>query len=268
MGETRKRQRSEQEDPEASSSSNEFEVSMPNGSACKVRGLRVLDLKVQSQILFQKGFLKLVAKDKVLDVNGRCDEQLKPGDCVTAIAQKPKVVGTQDAFALFCVGGDTVVTWGNYKHGGSSSPVDERLRNVVDIQRTDCTFSAILDTGTVVTWGCLFWGGHELVDLRKLSGVPHITAACQAFAAITADRKVITWGDRYAGGDSSSVQHQLHGVLGIAATRSAFAAWLESGCVVAWGDSTSGGEKWYNPQEQASSEGAPPVGLSGRNPAR
>ena len=193
MAKTRKRQRSEQEDPEASSSSNEFEVSMLNGSPCKVRGLRVLDLKVQSQIQFQKGFLKLVANGRVLDLNGRCDEQLNPGDLVTAIAQQPKLVGTQDAFALFCVGGDTVVTWGNQKHGGKSSHVAGRLRNVVDIQSTDYAFAAILNTGTVVTWGDPDYGGCSIFAQHQLKNVKKISAGRFNFTAVRSRGRVV-WG--------------------------------------------------------------------------
>ena len=39
-----------------------------------------------------------------MDLNGRCDEQLIPGDSITAVVQKPKVVACMSAFAFFCVG--------------------------------------------------------------------------------------------------------------------------------------------------------------------
>ena len=108
-GRNRKRQRSPEE-PEGSASSNEFKVVMLNGASRKLTGDWVLELKRKSQFFFQKGFLKLVANGKVLDLNGRCDEKLIPGDSITAVVQKPKVVACMSAFALFCVGGDRVVT--------------------------------------------------------------------------------------------------------------------------------------------------------------
>lgn len=36
------------------------------------------------------------------------------GDCVSAIAQQAQLASTWSAFALWCSGGDRVVTWGTW----------------------------------------------------------------------------------------------------------------------------------------------------------
>ena len=109
-GRNRKRQRSPEE-PEGSASSNEFKVVMLNGASRKLTGDWVLEFKRKSQFFFQKGFLKLVANGKVLDLNGRCDEQFIPGDSITAVVQKPKVVAcmsTELSPGAICVAMDQV----------------------------------------------------------------------------------------------------------------------------------------------------------------
>ena len=44
-----------------------------------------------------------------------------------------------------------VVTWGDPEHGGDSSQVQDKLRNVQQIQATNGAFAAILESGAVAT---------------------------------------------------------------------------------------------------------------------
>ena len=46
---------------------------------------------------------------------------LEDGDHLTAIAVEARLAATDRAFALFCCGGDQVVTWGHPDYGGDSS---------------------------------------------------------------------------------------------------------------------------------------------------
>ena len=80
------------------------------------------------------------------------DSGLQNGDRITAVAQKPKVVATGGTMALWCDGGDRIVTWG--KDVGTLA-VQDQIRNVLQIHATRSirpAFAAILANGRVVTW--------------------------------------------------------------------------------------------------------------------
>ena len=53
---------------------------------------------------------------------------LEDGDHLTAIAVEARLAATDRAFALFCCGGDQVVTWGHPDYGGDSSEVQDQLK--------------------------------------------------------------------------------------------------------------------------------------------
>ena len=52
---------------------------------------------------------------------------LQDGDQLTAVVGEIKLASTATAFALWCCGGDGVVTWGNPGGAGDSSAVQEQL---------------------------------------------------------------------------------------------------------------------------------------------
>ena len=89
---------------------------------------KVGDLRVLAQKSFQRGFLKLVAADHhALDPALSLQAAgLEDGDHLTAIVQEAKLAATRQAFALFCPGGDGVVTWGDPDYGGDSSEFQDR----------------------------------------------------------------------------------------------------------------------------------------------
>ena len=214
---------------------------------------------------------------------GPCLEQLQEGaklhdgDSIFAVAQQPKVATTWRAFALWCVGGDRIVSWGDPAGGGDSTAVCG-LKNVQEIVAggwfgchflfshilgmsssqltfiffrgvqttnqvgTSSAFAAIVADGRVVTWGNPRSGGDSTAVRDQLRNVQQIRAGEDAFAALLADGTVVTWGRAESGGDSSAVRHQLRNVQQIHATNLAFAAILADGTVVTWGDQHSGGD--------------------------
>ena len=87
------------------------------------------------------------------------------------------------AFAAILESG-AVVTWGDPDNGGDSSQVQEKLRNVRQIQATACAFAAILESGAVVTWGDPASGGDSSQVQEQLSHVQDIQATAVAFAAM------------------------------------------------------------------------------------
>ena len=134
---------------------------------------------------------------------------LQDGDHVTAVVQRAKLAATNRAFAMWCCGGDTVITWGHENHGGDSSEVQDQFRSVQEIKATRAAFAAILEDGSVVTWGDPDAGGDSATVQDQLRKVQQVQATSLAFAAILPDGSVVTWGAPDAGGDSATVQDQL-----------------------------------------------------------
>ena len=84
--------------------------------------------------------------------------QINVGKSLTALVLQPQLAAAHCAFALWCHGDSTIVTWGHADFGGDSSAVQDRLRGVQQIQATDGASAAILEDGSVVTWGHEFSG--------------------------------------------------------------------------------------------------------------
>ena len=217
-----------------------FGVSFPSGQCETVAVLQfgsVAELKKTAQQALGRRFLRLAAPDgRLFDPQDSLQRSgLQDGDSLTAVAQQPKVAATWSAFALWCVGADRVVTWGNPPCGGDSSSIQHYLRNVQQVCGKGNAFAAILADGNVVTWGVPLSGGDSSRVQHQLRNVQRICCTYSAFAAILADGRVVTWGDPGYGGDSSKVQHQLRNVQRICSSGNAFAAILADGTVVTWG---------------------------------
>ena len=215
-------------------------VALPSGRSEKFslsQSSKVGDLRVLAQKSFQLGFLRLVDADHhVVDFAVSLQAAgIEDGDHLTAIAIEAKVAATERAFALFCPGGDRLVTWGAPNLGGDSSQVQDQLKGVQQVQATHEAFAAILADGSVVTWGSPHFGADSSRVQDRLKDVPQIQASGQAFAAILADESVATWGCTHFGGNSSRVQDQLKDVQRLQASGQAFAAILVDGSVVTWG---------------------------------
>ena len=113
----------------------ELQVSLPSGrrEAISVSQFgTVADLKIAAQLSLEQPFLRLVTADgRLLDPTETLRfSEFQDGGSLTAIAQQPKIAATWYAFALWCVGGDRIITWGNPDLGGDSSGVRDQLRNV------------------------------------------------------------------------------------------------------------------------------------------
>ena len=100
---------------------------------------KVGDLKRLAQKSFGQGLLRLVtAMGTVLldPQQSLLAAGLQDGDHVTAVVQRAKLAATNRAFAMWCCGGDTVITWGHENHGGDSSEVQDQFRSVQEIKAT------------------------------------------------------------------------------------------------------------------------------------
>ena len=223
-------------------------VSFPSGSGETLllpEHSKVGDLKLLAQKTFGKGFLKLITAEGDALINPEDSLQaagIQEEECLTAVAQQANVSATVAAFAVFCCGGNQMVTWGSPDQGGDCSAVQDQLRNVQQIQATDMAFAAILADGSVIAWGNPNYGGDCSRVQCQLNNVQQIQAARSAFAAILADGSVVAWGHPRCSGDCSAVQDQLRNVQQIQATDMAFAAILADGSVIAWGHSDHGGD--------------------------
>ena len=154
----------------------QFTVALPSGQSetfSLPQSSTVGDLRILAQKSYQRGFLRLVAADhSVVDPTKSLQAAgLEDGDHLTAIAIEAKVAATGAAFALFCCGGDRVVTWGKSDYGGDSSEVQDRLKGVQQVQSNIRAFAAILADGSVVTWGDPDYGGDSSEVQDQLKGV-------------------------------------------------------------------------------------------------
>ena len=150
-------------------------VALPSGKRKHLavpESSKVRDLQVLAQESFGLRFLRLVNvqgqafKDptKTLQTVG-----IEEGSDLTAVAQEErKLSATAEAFALWYRGAHRIITWGNPVFGGNSSTVQEKLRNVQQVQAAASAFAAILADGSVVTWGHPEFGGDSSAVQEKL----------------------------------------------------------------------------------------------------
>ena len=108
-------------------------VSFPSGSGETLlppEHSKVGDLKMLAQRSLGRGFLKLVTIDGHVLTNPEVSLQaaeLQDGQHLTAVAQEAKIATTGSAFAVWCCGGNKVLSWGNPDYGGDCSAVQDQL---------------------------------------------------------------------------------------------------------------------------------------------
>eukprot|EP00435_Cladocopium_sp_Y103_P062303 s191_g23.t3 len=219
-----------------------LEVSLPSGRSEAITlpaSASLGELKAATQRAFGQRYLRLAGPQgrlldptKSLELNG-----LKDGDNIAAIALQPKLVANSSAFAMWCVGGDRIITWGY-----TDQPVRNQPMNVQQIESSTHAFAAIMGDGSVVTWGNQEHGGRSEDVQSQLRNVQQLKATNGAFAAILADKSVVTWGNTKFAADCRRVRDQLKDVQQIQASGAAFAAILGDGCVVTWGREDCGGD--------------------------
>ena len=149
-------------------------ISLPSGRSEKLsleESSKVGDLRTLAQKAFRQGFLRLVTSDGRLLFDPQESLQavgIQEEDNLAAFALQAKVAGTKrlsdnlgGAFALWCQGGNRILTCGHPQSGGDSSAVQHQLRNVQWVQATACAFVAILSDGPVISWGDPQRGGDS-----------------------------------------------------------------------------------------------------------
>ena len=136
------------------------------------------DLKTMVRESLGKPFLRLITADgrqlnpsEFLEAAG-----LQDGAQLTAVVGEAKLAATRYAFALWCCGGDRVLTWGHRGRGGDSSAVQDQLKSVRQVQATREAFAAILEDGSAVAWGYPAWGGDSSAVQDQLKSVQHVQA--------------------------------------------------------------------------------------------
>ncbi|OLP96705.1 hypothetical protein AK812_SmicGene20996 [Symbiodinium microadriaticum] len=222
-----------------------------------------LKRRAQSALVVPSGGRLLNSSGEVLDSALTITEaKLVSGDVLTLhvnqVQLKPTMRDGDHAFATL-LGDGSVETFGDDYHGGDSSAVQEQLRDVQQIQASECAFAAIRSDGSVVSWGPADYGGESSAVQEQLRDVQQIQASSRAFAAIRSDGTVVTWGKATL---SSAVRDQLRDVQQIQASRRAFAAIRSDGSVVTWGPAGDGGdssavqEQLRDAQQIQSSKGA------------
>lgn len=215
----------------------------------------VVDLKRAAQEVLGYQFLKLITADgNVLRASSSLESVgLRDGDAVTVILQQPNIAASLGAFALWCNGGDRVITWGQDIYGGDVSEVQDHLQEVTEVVgRGYLGFAATLADGRNITWPLT---KRERPRIREMppkvpeelkeklrEGKDSVKYTGWAGAAILRDGTVAAWGGDHDGGNNRAVQDQLKEVDALYCTSSAFAAVLSNGRVVTWGNNLFGGD--------------------------
>ena len=150
---------------------------------------KVGDLAILAGKSLQHGFLRLVTAGG--HVLGDSTESLQKagiqdGDYLTAVQLQAKLTANKVAFALWCWGGDRIITWGDPECGGDSSTVSSNLRSVQHVQGSAYAFAAVLADGSVATWGNSDYGGDSSAVQDQLQNVQRVEATDTAFAAMLA----------------------------------------------------------------------------------
>ena len=99
----------------------------------------VQEARTEAEGAFGKKFLRLItAKNLILaDPEKTLEEaEIEDGECLTALVLQPQLAATNSAFALWCDGDSTIITWGTPGSGGDSSTVQDQLKGVQQIQAT------------------------------------------------------------------------------------------------------------------------------------
>ena len=89
--------------------------------------------------------------------------RLRHGDSLNLNVSRVQVqanLAIEGSFAAI-LGDASVLTWGDARHGGDSSAVQDQLKNVQQIQANCHAFAAVLADGSAVTWGDAGWGGDS-----------------------------------------------------------------------------------------------------------
>eukprot|EP00435_Cladocopium_sp_Y103_P072163 s196_g39.t1 len=129
---------------------------MPSGRSENLslpQSSKVGDLRILAQKAFGHGVLRLLTADgQSLDSSVSLETAgLQDGDQLTVLVLQRYLAATREAFALWCCGGDRIVTWGHPDCGSDNSAVQHQLRSVEQVQATGDAFAAILADGSVVT---------------------------------------------------------------------------------------------------------------------
>ena len=150
---------------------------------------KVGDLKALIQKSFEQQFLRLVTAEghALTDLTESLESLgIQDGDTLTALALQVKIAATGSAFALWCCGVSTLLTWGDRDSGGDSSIVQDRINGVIQVKGTFGAFAAVLANGSVVTWGATDFGGDSS-KVQELRNVQQVHTSDRAFAAILMD---------------------------------------------------------------------------------
>lgn len=165
------------------------------------------DLKLAAQESFGQPFLRLVTVGngcRPLDPDESLEtvaSHLASDDLlsISAVRQEVKIAATWRAFAVWCVGGDRIVTWGHPDQQDGSHG-SHRFKDVREVHATQRAFAAILGDGSVATWGNPHWGGDSTAVQAQLKNVQQLQGTGGgAFAAILSNKTLLTWGNTCRG---------------------------------------------------------------------
>ena len=144
-------------DGEASSNEVSVNIFLPSGRSITVSILRTQtcgELGEIAQTSFGRGFLRLLSADgHFLHPDDSLQSAgVEDGSNLTAVAQIPRLIATQLAFAIWTSGGPAVA-WGDPEAGGDCEMHGKHVKSVQELVAAEYAIAAIMTNGQVVSWG-------------------------------------------------------------------------------------------------------------------
>ena len=202
---------------------------------------------------FEQQFLRLVTAEghALTDLTESLESLgIQDGDTLTALALQVKIAATGSAFALWCCGGSTLLTWGRSRLWWVTA-LSSKIGSMVwlQVKGTFGAFAAVLAIWVGRHLGRYRFWWRTSSKVQELRNVQQVHTSDRAFAAILMDGSIVAWGDPASGGDISTVRDQLRHVQHVQATELAFAAILgRRDQLLPGGDPDYGGWQFWSPR--------------------
>jgi hypothetical protein len=149
-----------------------------------------------------------------------------------------KKVSVGNSFVLGLLNDDTLVMWGDNRHGQTTIPPAIRTMRFDDIATGHTSAYGLGIDGRVYAWGSNDFGEGS-VPVAAQSNVKAISASGRAAAAVRTDGTVVLWGLMVHG--QRNIPRGLNRVIDVAVGYRHVVALKDDGTVVCWGESMSCG---------------------------
>jgi len=148
-----------------------------------------------------------------------------------------KKVAVGNSYVIALLDDDTLVAWGDNRHGQTSIPASLRTMRFEDVAAGHTSAYALGIDGRVYSWGSNDFGEGS-IPLAAQSNVKAISASGRSAAAVKNDGTVVVWGLMVDG--QRNIPRTARNVISVAVGFRHMLALKDDGTVIAWGHSGDG----------------------------